>query len=153
DLDRAGGEPQRALDSARNNGRFEAQSWRVRKDGSRFRALVVIDPIIDAAGNAAGYAVVESDLGARNRTVEALRSSEEQFRRLVQGVVDYAIYMLDPNGIVANWNAGAERIKGYKAEEVVGKPFSIFYTPEDQAMGEPEKALETARREGRVERE
>ena len=79
--------------------------------------------------------------------------SERSFRLLVQGVVDYAIYMLDPAGIVTSWNAGAERIKGYQAHEVVGQHFSQFYTPEDRAAGQPDKSLETARQAGRFEAE
>src|SRR5690242_19535223 len=78
---------------------------------------------------------------------------EEQFRLLVQGVTDYAIYMLSPEGLVTSWNAGAERIKGYRADEIIGKHFSQFYTPEDRHQGRPKQALETAMREGRFEYE
>src|SRR5947199_157321 len=78
-----------------------------------------------------------------------LFDSERRFRLLVEGVVDYAICMLDPNGRIVNWNTGAERIKGYQADEVLGKHFGMFYTPEDLAAGTPVQALETARREGR----
>src|SRR5665811_433471 len=76
-----------------------------------------------------------------------LYESERNFRLLVEGITDCAIYMLDPEGRVANWNKGAERIKGYKAKEIVGKHFSVFYTPEDLAADRPRKALETARKE------
>ena len=79
----------------------------------------------------------------------ALEQSQTQFRLLVQGVTDYAIYMLDPGGVVASWNAGAQRIKGYAPEEIVGAHFSTFYPEEDRAVGEPQRALETARRQGR----
>ena len=82
-----------------------------------------------------------------------LFESERRFRQLVEGVVDYAIYMLDPTGILTNWNAGAQRIKGYRADEIIGQHFSIFYTPEDRAAGKPEQALQTARRSGRFESE
>jgi PAS domain S-box-containing protein len=82
-----------------------------------------------------------------------LRASEEQFRMLVQGVTDYAIFMLDPKGFVANWNAGAARIKGYAAEEIIGRHFSQFYTKEDRHDGAPERALETARQTGKYEAE
>jgi PAS domain S-box-containing protein len=78
-----------------------------------------------------------------------LLECERAFRLLVQGVTDYAIYMLDPNGIVSNWNSGAEKIKGYKAKEIVGKHFSVFYTPEEQKAGLPARALEKARKEKR----
>ncbi|MGV3456422.1 PAS domain S-box protein [Sphingomonas sp.] len=79
----------------------------------------------------------------------ALEQSRTQFRLLVQGVTDYAIYMLDPDGIVASWNAGAQRIKGYTPDEIMGAHFSTFYPEEDRAAGEPQRALETARRQGR----
>ncbi|HEY2369086.1 MAG TPA: PAS domain S-box protein, partial [Polyangiaceae bacterium] len=88
---------------------------------------------------------------ANERIEEALRLTEERFRLLVESVRDYAIYILDPNGIIVTWNVGAERIKGYKAEEIVGQSFSKFYPPEDLASGKLERELETARREGRYE--
>ena len=77
--------------------------------------------------------------------------SDDPFRLLVQSILDYAIYMLDPNGFVTSWNAGAERIKGFQTEEIVGQHFSKFYTPEDQKAGMPQKVLETARREGKFQ--
>lgn len=88
-------------------------------------------------------------------TVNQQLASENalQFRLLVEGVTDYAIYMLDPNGFVASWNAGAERIKGYKAEEILGQHFSRFYTEEDRKSNAPARAIETAKREGRFEKE
>jgi PAS domain S-box-containing protein len=151
--DQATGLPARALAMARNEGRFEQEGWRVRKDGSRFWAHVVIDPVWGSNGALLGYGKVTRDLTERRKSEDALRSTEEQFRRLVQGVTDYAIYMLDPNGIVTNWNAGAQRIKGYTPEEIIGKSFALFYTNEDRIAGEPQKALDIARREGRFERE
>ncbi|TCT05101.1 PAS domain S-box protein [Aquabacter spiritensis] len=72
---------------------------------------------------------------------------------LIQGVTDYAIFMLDANGRVSTWNAGAERIKGYSAAEIIGSPYARFYTPEDVAAGEPERALATAKRDGKYEKE
>ena len=80
-------------------------------------------------------------------------AQEERFRLLVESVKDYAIFMLDPSGHVTTWNAGAERIKGYTAEEIIGKHFSIFYPPEDVAAGKCERELEVATREGRFEDE
>ncbi len=151
--DRAANLPEQALATARGEGRFENEGWRVRKDGTRFWAHVIIDPIRNHSGTLIGYAKVTQDLTERRRVELALRNSEDTFRRLVQGVTDYAIYMLDENGLVTNWNAGAERIKGYRAEEIIGRFFGVFYTAADQAAGEPQKALETARREGRFEKE
>ncbi|GEP07412.1 MHYT domain-containing protein [Methylobacterium oxalidis] len=90
---------------------------------------------------------------ASEHEAAALRASEQRFRLLLQGVTDYAIFMLDTEGRIANWNAGAERIKGYTAEEIVGSHLSRFYTPEDLQVGVPATALETAAREGRFEAE
>jgi len=151
--DRASGLPQRALETATREGKFETEGWRVRKDGTRFWAHVVIDPIRDAKGNLLGFAKITRDLTERRRTEDALRESEQRFRLLVQGVTDYAIYMLDPEGHVSNWNAGAQRIKGYQESEILGQHFSRFYTEEDRATGLPYRALETARREGKFEAE
>jgi PAS domain S-box-containing protein len=145
--------PRIALETARREGRFEAEGWRVRKDGSRFWANVVIDPIIDPKGELVGFAKVTRDLTERRAAEEELRRSEERFRLLVQSVTDYAIYMLDPEGKVTSWNAGAERFKGYAATEIIGEHFSRFYTEADLAAGIPVKALETARTEGRFEAE
>ena len=98
---------------------------------------------------------MKADVGSRESggTGRALHESEEQFRLLVQGVTDYAIYMLDLDGRVSNWNAGGERIKGYAASEIVGQHFSCFYTPEDCARNEPARALATAEAEGKYETE
>ncbi|MHC8344134.1 hybrid sensor histidine kinase/response regulator [Pseudomonas sp. RT6P73] len=149
--DRRVGMPQRALDTAIREGRFEGEGWRVRKDGTHFWCHVVIDPIIDPTGKLLGFAKITRDLTDRKMAEETLKQSEQQFRLLVQSVTDYAIYMLAPDGRLTNWNLGAQRIKGYRPEEVIGQHFSIFYTPEDREAGEPQRALETAMREGRFE--
>jgi PAS domain S-box-containing protein len=143
----------RALETAKREGKFEAEGWRVRKDGSRFWAYVVIDPIRDHSGQVIGFAKITRDLTERKAAEQVLHRSEEQFRLLVQGVSDYAIYLLDLEGKVTNWNLGAQRIKGYFANEIVGQHFSRFYTDEDRAAGIPQTALETARRDGRFEKE
>ena len=145
--------PRRALETAAREGKFESEGWRVRKDGTRFWAHVVIDPILDPdTGAVTGFAKITRDLTQRNAAADKLRRSEEQFRLLVQSVTDYAIYMLDPGGIVSNWNLGAERIKGYQAAEIVGQHFSRFYTDEEREAGVPQQALDTALKEGRYER-
>ena len=151
--DRRVGRPQMALEIAAREGRFENEGWRVRKDGTRFWAHVIIDPIRAPDGRLIGFAKITRDLTEQKHSREELRQSEERFRLLVQGVHDYAIYMLDPKGVVTNWNSGAYRIKGYTADEIVGHHFSRFYTEEDRAAGEPQHALETAARVGRYEKE
>ena len=115
--DRAAGLPSHILATAGREGRFEGEGWRLRKDGSRFWAHVVIDAIFDDDRNLAGYAKITRDLTEQRAADRALRESEERFRILIQGVKDYAIYMLDPDGKVTNWNAGAQLIKGYDAKE------------------------------------
>ncbi|URM26285.1 PAS domain S-box protein [Pseudomonas frederiksbergensis] len=149
--DRKAGLPQRALDTAIREGRFEGEGWRVRKDGTHFWSHVIIDPILDPSGKLLGFAKITRDLTDRKMAEETLKQSEQQFRLLVQSVTDYAIYMLAPDGRLTNWNLGAQRIKGYRPEEVIGQHFSMFYTPEDREAGEPQRALEIATREGRYE--
>ncbi|MDM0014946.1 PAS domain S-box protein [Variovorax sp. J22P168] len=147
------GLPSRALATAEREGRFEAEGWRQRKDGTRFWAQVVVRPIRSPDGTLIGYAKVTRDLSERHAAREALERSNEQFKLLVQAVTDYAIYMLDPEGVVTNWNVGAERTKGYAPHEVIGTNFSRFYRAEDQALGAPARALATAAAEGRFEGE
>ena len=151
DDDRRVGKPQKALDTAIREGRFEGEGWRVRKDGTHFWSHVVIDPIYDPSGQLLGFAKITRDLTDRKMAEEVLKQSEQQFRLLVQSVTDYAIYMLAPDGRLSNWNPGAQRIKGYAPEEVIGQHFSMFYTPEDRVAGEPQRTLDIAVREGRFE--
>ena len=153
DRDRAAGVPERAFRLASEEGTFEAEGWRVRKDGTHFWTSVVIDPVRDTDGSVIGFAKVTRDISHRREAEAKLRESEQRFRMLVQGVRDYAIYMLTPDGIVSNWNAGAEAIKGYTEQEIVGQHFSRFYTEADRAAGEPVRALAIAVRDGKYENE
>jgi PAS domain S-box-containing protein len=149
--DLAQGLPAKILKSARENGRHEEEGWRVRKDGSRFWANAVLQAVVDERDQLVGFAKITRDITERRAAEEALQHSEQRFRMLVDGAIDYAIYLLDPSGVVSNWNAGAERLKGYTAEEIVGHHFSRFYTPEDRASGLPARVLDIAAREGRYE--
>ncbi|HVH78913.1 MAG TPA: PAS domain S-box protein [Stellaceae bacterium] len=142
--DRAAEVPQRALAQAASGVPWEAEGWRVRKDSTRFWASVALNAVRDDQGKLVGFAKITRDITAQKEAAEALRESELHFRLLVDGVVDYAIYMLDPRGIVSSWNSGAERIKGYKASEIIGRHFSTFYTPEDRAARIPERAMARA---------
>jgi PAS domain S-box-containing protein len=150
--DREAGMPARSLAVARENGKFEAEGWRLRKDGTKFLASVVIDALYED-GQLVGFAKITRDITERNKAAETLKESERHFRLLVSGVTDYALYMLDPNGIVTNWNAGGQRIKGYLPQEIIGQHFSRFYSAADQAAGRPARALRLALENGRYEEE
>ncbi|HXT16364.1 MAG TPA: PAS domain S-box protein [Gemmatimonadaceae bacterium] len=147
------GFPQFELLTAANTGRFEDEGWRIRKDGSRFWANVVITALRDRNGKLLGFGKVTRDLTERREAEEALRESEERFRLMVEGVKDYAIFLLDPTGLVTTWNDGAERINGYRAKEIIGQHFSKFYPQVDKDARKPARELEIATRTGKYEEE
>jgi PAS domain S-box-containing protein len=151
--DCARGLPQTALKIAAETGRFSSEGWRVRKDGSRFWASVVVDAIRDEQDQLIGFAKVTRDITERQQAHSELVASEARYRRLIEAVVDYAIFQLDPAGNVTTWNPGAERIKGYTPQEIIGRSFSQFYTPEDLQLGVPQRALSEAAEQGRFEAE
>jgi hypothetical protein len=144
----ARGQPEHELRVAGETGRFEDEGWRVRKDGSTFWANVVITAVRNPENELLGFAKVTRDLTRQRAHEEDLRRSEERFRLLVEGVSEYAIFMLDPNGRVSTWNVGAERIKGYTANEIIGQHFSIFYPEEAKESGWPEHELQVAAEKG-----
>ena len=151
--DRKAGKPARALRTAAESGRFEDEGLRERKDGTTFWVVAVLDAVRDETGQLIGFAKVTRDITERRDAQEALRKSAREFQLLVQGVKDYAVYMLDPSGRITTWNSGAQNIKGYPADEVIGSHFSRFYTEEDRAAGIPARALRTAANEGKFEAE
>jgi PAS domain S-box-containing protein len=136
--------PELELEIAGAEGRFEDEGWRLRKDGTKFWANVVITALRDDKGRLKGFAKVTRDLTQRRGHEESLRQSEERFRLLVEGVTDCAIFMLDPNGIVMTWNSGAERIKGYQSREIIGEHFSKFYPRDVAEAGWPQHELQVA---------
>jgi PAS domain S-box-containing protein len=125
----------------------------IRKDGSHFPAVVSVTALRDARDTIIGYLLIGTDNTARKRVEEQLRWTEESFRLMVESVTDYAIVMLDPKGRVVSWNSGAQRIKGYSAEEIVGQHFSRFYTREDIDRGTPQRDLDVVTARGRFEDE
>src|SRR3954453_9221717 len=163
EADRARDHPASELEIAAAEGRYEEEGWRLRKDGSRFWASVVITALRDETGTLVGFGKVTRDLTARRLAEEQLRVSAsslananeqlQQFRLMVASVRDYAIFMLDAGGYITTWNEGARHIKGYEETEVIGRHFSIFYTAEDRHRNHPAQELEVAVREGRYEEE
>jgi diguanylate cyclase (GGDEF)-like protein/PAS domain S-box-containing protein len=147
------GHPATELRLATEQGRYNEDGWRVRSDGSRFLASVSITAIRDHTGQLLGFGKVTRDISKRKQAEELLRLSQENLRLLISGVQDYAIVMLDAEGRVTAWNEGAQRITGYRADEVIGKHLSIFFTPEAIAADHPAKELQIASEHGRYEEE
>jgi PAS domain S-box-containing protein len=147
------GHPEHELEVALREGRYAEEGWRIRKDGSRFWASVVITTVRDPDGRHLGFAKVTRDITARREADERLRQSEQRFRLLVDAVEDYALFMLTPDGVVASWNSGAQRINGYTADEVIGRHFRMFYPPEVAVSGHCEHELDVALHQGHYEEE
>ena len=145
--------PARILKTAAEKRHFEMEGWRLRKDGEKFLAHVVVDAIYDDNETLVGFAKITRDITEKRRLEQAASDSAMQLKMLVQGVRDYAIYMLDLDGRITSWNAGAERIKGYREDEVLGHHFSLFYPEQDRTQGIPGNALATALRDGKFEAE
>jgi len=151
--DRHDGVPDSVMDDVRQMGRHDSEGWRQRMDGSKFWSSVVTTALRDAQDEFCGAVQVVRDVSEKRKAHEAVVESERHFRLLVQGVTDYAIFMLSPDGCVTSWNNGARRIKGYSEKEIVGSHFSRFYMLEEAAAGIPQRGLETAARDGRFEAE
>jgi len=161
------GLPHQLLNEARKEGRVLHEGWRVKKNGEKFWGTVVITALHDQLGEIIGFSKVTRDLTQKKiaddelkkfaRSLELktqdLQNSEERHHRMIDEVQDYAIILLDKNGTVLNWNRGAEKIKGYTANEIIGKSFTIFYPEEDRKNNVPQKILQEAVQNNRASQE
>ena len=149
----AAGWPEEELRRSLAQGRFEDEGWRVRKDGTRFWANVVISPLFDGAGELLGYSKVTRDLTERRRHEEQLRESEERLRLIVDGVKDHAMFLLDARGLVMSWNPAAQKLLGYPPEAMIGQDAAILYPREEQAAGRPQGEMSAVEHAGAVHSE
>jgi PAS domain S-box-containing protein len=148
--DRASKKPDGLIYTALTTGKAIDEGWRMRKNGTRFWGSIVITALHDDNGEVSGFVKVTRELTEKKEAEEELKRSEERYHKMIDEIEDYAIILLDRNGIIQNWNKGAEKIKGYRQEEIVGKNFSIFYTPEDIAIEKPKTLINLARTTGKA---
>lgn len=153
EADLRAGKPARMLETATREGRAEDEGWRMRSDGSRFWANVLITALHHPDGSCAGFAKITRDITERRLAEDELHQSEERFRLLIDALRDYSLVMLSAEGIVISWNAAAQRLHGYSSEEIIGRHFSAFYPGDDVRGGKPDLELELALAEGRFEEE
>ena len=144
----ASGWPEEELRRSLRDGRFEDEGWRVRKDGTRFWANVVITPLRDASGELLGFSKVTRDLTERRRHEEQLRESEEKLRLIVDGVKDHAMFLLDPEGVVVSWNPAAQEVLGHAPSEIIGREVAVLYPPQDRTAGRPQAEMAAAAHAG-----
>lgn len=161
------GLPERLLAETRKKGGITHEGWRIRKNGTRFWGSITITALHKEDGEIMGFSKVTRDLTDRKtaedkinvaleelrQANEQLKRSEEQYHRMIEEIQDYAIILLNKDGDIQNWNAGAQNIKGYKANEIIGKNFRTFYTAEDRAAGLPERLLRQAEELGKANHE
>jgi PAS domain S-box-containing protein len=145
--------PQKLMEEAKTNGRAAQEGWRKRKDGTRFWGSITITAVHNDDNAVIGFCKVTRDLTDKKITEDHLRLSEERYHQMIAEVQDYAIILLDPEGIIKNWNVGAQRIKGYLADEVIGKKIDLFYTEEDRKNFLPDTLLKQARDTGKAVQE
>jgi PAS domain S-box-containing protein len=145
--------PQQLLNQATKEGRAIHEGWRKRKDNSRFWGSITITAVHDDDNNIIGFCKVTRDLTDKKLADDELKMSEERYHQMVAEVQDYAIILLNPHGIIQNWNLGAEKIKGYTEAEAVGNSFEMFYTSSDRQSGLPAKLLQLAKETGKATQE
>ncbi|GAB3278931.1 hypothetical protein GCM10027347_53430 [Larkinella harenae] len=141
------------LTQARKQGKLVVEGWKVKKDGTLFWAEMTLAPAYDENHTLTGYTCLIRDVTQKKEQRLELRKSEERYRLMVEGVRDYAIFMLDTTGHIQTWNEGAKRIKGYVSDEIIGQHFSIFYTQRDLDDQKPQRELEIALATGKYEEE
>jgi PAS domain S-box-containing protein len=149
--DAEAGEPARELAEAEREGQYQTEAWRMRKDGAKFWAIVTLTAIRDGQGELRGFAKVTRDMSAQKAAEEVLRSHNaqlESYRIIVENIDSYAIFTLDVEGRINSWSPGARNVVGYTAEEVMGREYSIVFTPEEIRAGKPLQEMEEAERNG-----